>query len=330
MRRTIPAALILCLTAVASAEAQARPALGRLAASPWPASAQSPPPIRALIVDGFSNHDWRKTTEFIRSTLEASGRFEVHVSTSPDEPGAPAWADWRPRFADYDVVVLNMNNIRQPELRWPREVEQALEQYVRRGGGVMAYHSANNAFPHWAEYDRMIGLGWRDKDGGYALRLDRDGSVRRIPPGEGENTSHGPRQDTVVLKRADHPITRGLPQRWKTPDIEVYVYARGPAKNLTVLSYGRHIAADSYWPLEWTVAYGEGRVYSSSFGHIWANDEGIPDRVRCVGFQTVLIRAAEWLATGEVAYPVPEDFPTEDEVSLQPAASAPHSIRSAP
>lgn len=282
------------------------------------APAQTPPRIRTLIVDGFSNHDWRKTTEVIRSTLTESSLFEVAVSTSPSEPDDSAWAEWRPRFADYDVVILNMNNIRRPELRWPRAVERALEEYVREGGGLMAFHSANNAFPHWAEYDRMIGLGWRGKDHGVALELSAEGAIRRIPPGQGEKTSHGPRQDTVVVRRTDHPINRGMPRRWKTPDIEVYTYARGPAEKLTVLSYGRHNATSAYWPLEWTVEYGKGRAYSSSFGHVWASDEGVPDRVRCVGFRTTLIRAAEWLATGSTSYPVPADFPTADAVSIAP------------
>ena len=101
------------------------------------------------------------------------------------------------------------------------------------------------------------------------------------------------------------------------PDIEVYTHARGPAEELTVLSYGRHIASDTYWPLEWVVDHGQGRIYSSSFGHIWKTDNGLPDRVRCVGFQTSLIRATEWLATGAVSYPVPDDFPSEDAVRLR-------------
>ncbi len=273
--------------------------------------------IKALIVDGFSNHDWRKTSAFIKSTLTQTGMFEVSISTSPGEAGDPRWEGWRPDFTDYDVVIQNSNNISQPGLRWPSRIEQDLETYVREGGGLLAFHSANNAFPYWPEYDRMIGLGWRDKDHAPALQLDADGTVRRIPAGEGENTRHGPRQDTVVIRLNDHPINKGLPERWLTPDIEVYTYARGPAEQLTVLSYGRHIASDSYWPLEWVVTYGGGRVYSSSFGHIWKTDDGVPDRVRCVGFQTTLIRAAQWLATGAVSYPAPADFPTEDSVSLR-------------
>ena len=282
-----------------------------------PQAATIPPRVNALIVDGFSNHDWRKTTAFIASTLEETGIFSVDVTSTPSEPSAEAWGQWRPRFADYDVVILNWNNIRQTDLRWPPAVERALEAYVRGGGGMLAFHSANNAFPHWPEFNRMIGLGWRAKDRGVALQLDADGTIRRIPLGEGERTSHGPRQDTVVIRLNDHPITHGIPQRWLTPDIEVYTFARGPAEALTVLTYGRHVETDSYWPLEWVVSYGQGRVYSSSFGHIWATDVGIPDRVLCVGFQTSLIRAAEWLATGAVSYPVPDNFPAEDAISLR-------------
>ena len=295
-----------------------------IAAGPSPAQdTAAQPKIKALIVDGFSNHDWRKTTAFIDATLTETGMFEVAVTTSPGEPDAPGWEEWRPAFSNHDVVVLNSNNIHRPEIRWPRRVERDLEAWVRDGGGLLVFHSANNAFPHWPEYDRMIGLGWRGKDGGAALQLDAGGKIRRIPAGEGERTSHGPRQDTVVIRLNDHPITHGAPERWMTPDIEVYTYARGPAERLTVLTYGRHIATDTYWPLEWVVAYGRGRVYNSSFGHIWNSDAGVPDRVRCVGFQTSLIRAAEWLATGAVSYPVPDDFPSEDTVRLRsPAGGA--------
>ena len=282
-----------------------------------PQDAMAQPKIRALIVDGFSNHDWSKTTSFIRSTLGETGLFEVALTTTPSEPESQDWDLWRPKFSDFDVVLLNWNNVRQPELRWPQAVERALEAYVRNGGGLLAFHSANNAFPHWPEYDRMIGLGWRKKDHGTALQLDADGNIRRIPAGQGENTSHGPRQDTIVIRLSDHAITRGTPVRWMTPDIEVYTYARGPAEDLTVLTYGLHKATGKYWPLEWVVAYGEGRVYSSSFGHIWRSDIGIPDRVLCAGFQTSLIRAVEWLATGEVSYPVPDDFPTADSIVLR-------------
>lgn len=104
-----------------------------------------------------------------------------------------------------------------------------------------------------------------------------------------------------------------------TPDIEVYRFARGPAQDLEVLSYGRHKATDTWWPLEWAVRYGRGRVYSSSFGHIWKTDDGVPDRVRCAGFQTKLLRAAAWVANAPVPEHKPGDFPSESDFSIRPA-----------
>jgi type 1 glutamine amidotransferase len=57
-----------------------------------------------------------------------------------------------------------------------------------------------------------------------------------------------------------------------TPDIEVYHYARGPAQNPEVLSWGFDPETKRNWPLEWTVRYGQGRVYTSTFGHVRKGD----------------------------------------------------------
>ena len=40
--------------------------------------------------------------------------------------------------------------------------------------------------------------------------------------------------------------------------------------------------------------------------------------MQCAGFQTLLLRGAEWCATGKVKQKVPNDFPTADKVSLRP------------
>jgi hypothetical protein len=51
-------------------------------------------------------------------------------------------------------------------------------------------------------------------------------------------------------------------------------------------------------------------------GHLWKG-ETYPDAYRCIGFQTTMIRAAEWFATGKVSYKMPENFPTKDSISLK-------------
>ena len=69
--------------------------------------------------------------------------------------------------------------------------------------------------------------------------------------------------------------------------------------------------------MEWVVNYGKGRAYSSSFGHVW-HDEADPVDMRCAGFQTLLVRALQWLAHRPVTFPIPPDFPTETAISLRP------------
>ncbi|HVU24681.1 MAG TPA: ThuA domain-containing protein [Opitutus sp.] len=278
-------------------------------------AAAATPPIRVLIVDGYSNHDWRLTTALICGILAPTGLFDVSVSTAPPTRDAPGWDAWRPRFADYDVVIQTCNDLGGGP-PWPRAVQENFEAFVRDGGGVYVWHAGNNAFPDWPAYNDMIGLGWRKRDFGAAVAVADDSSPIRISAGDGEDTGHGARVDTVVHRRGDDPIHAGMPRAWKTPDIEVYHYARGPAKHLEVLSYGYDPVTKMNWPLEWTVRYGRGRVYTSSFGHVWKGDTQ-PARMRCAGVQTVVVRALQWLAHRPATFPIPPDFPTADRMSVR-------------
>lgn len=266
-------------------------------------------------MDGFSNHDWKQTTEVVKTILEESGLFTISISTSPSEPEDEEWKSWKPDFKNFSVVILNSNNIHNKEIRWPENVEKRLEDYVRSGGGLYVLHSANNAFADWPGYNLMIGLGWRSPEEGVALQVADNGQIKKIPVGEGKATYHGPRHDEVIYILNDHPINDGFPKAWKTPDMELYKFARGPAKSLTVLSYARDHETNINWPVEWTVTYGKGRVYNSSMGHLWKG-ETYPVGYRCLGFQTTLIRATEWLGTGKTTYPIPDNFPSESDIRM--------------
>jgi len=290
--------------------------LGLSWTSPRAAEAAPETRIRVLILDGYSNHDWRLTTALIKGILEPTGLFTVTVSTAPPSKDAPGWDAWRPSFSNFDVIIQTCNDLNGGP-PWPREVQEAFEAFVRNGGGVYVWHGGNNAFVDWPAYNEMIGLGWRKKDFGPAIAVGEDGGLIRIAAGEGKDTGHGARVDTVVKRLGDHPIHAGLPRAWRTPDIEVYHYARGPALRLEVLSYGFDPVTTMQWPLEWTTTYGRGHVYTSTFGHVWKGDTQ-PTRMRCAGLQTVVVRALQWLAGRPVTWPVPPDFPTADTISVRP------------
>lgn len=274
-------------------------------------------PVRVMLVDGFGNHDWRHTTRLIRDLLQDRKEFRLSVVTAPADPEESAWADWKPDFTSCDVVIQTCNDIQRSGPLWNEAARKSFESFVSSGGGVFVFHSGNNAFPQWDAYNTMIGLGWRDKSFGTAIRIRADGSLERIPPGQGKSTGHGPRTDRTIHRLGDHPIHAGLPRVWMTPLIEVYTFARGPAENLEVLSWAEDPASRERWPIEWTVAFGKGRVYTSTFGHVW-KDETDPVDFRCAGFQTLLVRALQWLAKRDVDPAVPADFPTDKAVSLRP------------
>ena len=99
-------------------------------------------------------------------------------------------------------------------------------------------------------------------------------------------------------------------------DIEIYHFARGPAEQLAVLAYAKEPQSQLQFPIEWTVQYGKGRVFVSTYGHVWAGQSD-PKGVKCVAFQTIMVRALKWLAGRDSGYGCPPDFPTVDGISLR-------------
>lgn len=109
------------------------------------------PRLKALIVDGQNNHDWKATTPLLKKHLSDSGLFAVDVATSP---AGQDLSGFQPDFAAYDVVVSNYNGA-----AWPKATQAAFTQFIEDGGGLVVVHAADNAFPEWKEYNQMIGLG---------------------------------------------------------------------------------------------------------------------------------------------------------------------------
>jgi hypothetical protein len=272
-------------------------------------------PKKALIIDGRNNHDWRATTPVLKQILEEKGLFKVDVVTAPaDNEGLKSF---NPSFKGYAVVVLNYNDFGPKNAGdWPEATQLAFLDYVKLGGGVVSYHAADNAFPKWLEFNKVIGLGgWsgrNEKDGPY-IRW-RDGKVvRDTTPGLGG--SHGPRHVfTIDMRNLSHPISKGLPEKWMHVVDELYDRLRGPAENLellaTALSAPDKRGTGENEPILFTIQYGKGRIFHTTLGH------DVP-AMQCVGFIVTLQRGAEWAATGKVKQKVPADFPGPDKISTR-------------
>lgn len=262
-------------------------------------------PIRVLIVDGQNNHDWRKTTPVLKACLEATGRFTVDVATSPANGKTEEdWNAFRPGFSDYGAVLSNYNG-----QTWPEPVRKSLEEYISNGGGLVIVHAANNAFPDWPEFNKMIGLGWRGADFGDRITLDKDGKVVRTEKNQGPGAGHGSQHDfPIVVRDLEHPVMRGLPAEWMHVTDELYHGQRGPAANMKILATAYSDKSTGGTgenePMVWWIPYGKGRVFTTLMGH---GDYSM----KCIGFQTIVARGTEWAATGKVTLPLPSMFPTD-------------------
>jgi len=273
------------------------------------ASAAAAEKLEALIVDGQNNHAcWPKTTSMMKRSLEDTGLFTVDVMTHAPKGEDP---NFKPDFKNYAVVVSNFGH---GAASWPAETRSAFEDYVMNGGGFVAVHAADNSFPEWAAYNKMIGLGgWggrNEKSGPFVYYTD-DGKIVRDPsPGPGG--SHGPQAPfAVVVRDANHPITNGMPASWMHAKDELYDSLRGPAENMQVLATAYSPKTRRHEPMIMTIHHGKGRVFHTPMGHETYSME-------CVGFINTLQRGAEWAATGTVTLPLAADFPRAEATSSRP------------
>jgi len=243
-----------------------------------------PAKLKLLIITGSHSHDWKGTLPVLKEFYEGSGRFTVDVTLDPKKDLTAE------KLKGYDVLLLHYKETDQMPGRWPAEAENALLEAVKGGKGLVVLHYASSAFDQgpasWPEYEKLIGGGWRRSKG---------------------HGAHAPQyQFRVEMKDKEHPITKGFPASFLHQKDELY-------HKLLQLE-GNHVLCEAHdnhekgtgkkEPLVWVFNYGKGKVFHNALGHA-------ADQMKGAGFQCLMLRGAEWAATGKVTIPVPAKVDSE-------------------
>ena len=238
--------------------------------------------IKVLIITGDHGHAWKETTPFLKDVLAKAG-MAVDVTQTPAKDLTAE------NLAKYDVLLLNYKDTKNggPDTRWSDDNKKTFTKAVHGGKGLVVYHHASSAFTGSDEFDKefekVIAGGWR-KQG-----------------------NHGKRHEFhVTIRKADHPITKGMPAEFAHSSDELYANSvMFPDSVVLATAFSDKKLdpknTDKHEPVVWVSSYGKGRVCENVLGHDVT-------AMKSIGFQTLIIRGVEWAATGEVKTPVPADL----------------------
>lgn len=136
-------------------------------------------PIQVLLLSGANNHDWRSTTPYLERLCEHYPDIRVTITNCPDTLNTEM-------LKGKDVIVSNWNTFPENTFMWSKESRQALEQFVRNGGGFVTVHAGSCSNYDWDFFLQLTGGRW------------------------GKDTHHGAIEDFEVKVAKEHPITKGI------------------------------------------------------------------------------------------------------------------------
>lgn len=227
---------------------------------------------KVLVLSGKNNHNWKETTPYLKKMYEKSGLFEVLVSNKPE-----TLADGD--FEGVDVVVSNWSSFPDKEYRWPVTAENALLNFIENGGGFVSLHAATTAFYEWPEFKEISTGAWI------------------------KGTSHGKQCEAKVrVENNKHPITKGIhnfstfDELWMNAELNSDFEVLASAENENTVREGLQKQ-----PVLSVRDYGKGRVVHNALGH----DVRM---MRNIGFETLMLRATEWAASGKVKQEIPQEL----------------------
>jgi len=222
---------------------------------------------RNLILSGGVNHPFVETSAALASVLAEVGiDSEVTTDVGAAMAGLSAHS---PALVTFNALRWRMLPERYSPMRseWAFELSAAaragLLAHLRRGGGLLAIHTAAICFDDWPEWGRILGGSW-----------------------DWDRSCHPPLGAARVRVGRPDPLTKGLADFDTVDEIYGFLALEPDVEGLLVGSHG-----GAEHPLAWRRRYGGARVACDLLGHDLRAYEPKSHR-------ELIRRAASWAATG--------------------------------
>ena len=217
------------------------PGTSTLRAVPDARAGQAAKPIRGLYVTGGGFHEFVKQETILPPAVSKM----ANVTWTIDHTAGKTMdviidrhknTDWT---KDFDVVLYNMSFSYVVDVE---SIERLARAHRESGVGAVILHGAVHS------YRRSESRAWGELMGAFSLRHD---SQRPL---------------TVETVAPNHPIMRGMPQKWETIPEELYVLEK-VWPTMTPLAQSFSVESKQTYPLIWTNTHGKAKVFVTSLGH---------------------------------------------------------------
>ena len=205
------------------------------------ARAEAPRAIRALYVTGGGFHEFVKQETILPPAVSQRVKIDWTIDHTAGKSTEVLIerhknTDWT---KDFDVVLYNMSFSFVVDVPW---IERLAGAHRDSGVGAVILHGAVHS------YRRSESRAWGELMGAFSLRHD---SQRPL---------------TVEAVAPNHPIMRGVPQKWETIREELYELER-VWPNMTPLAQSYSVESKKPYPIIWTNTHGKAKVFVTSLGH---------------------------------------------------------------
>lgn len=198
------------------------------------------PTIKALMITGGCCHDYPKQKIILSKAISARARVEwkiVHVDTKKRDVKVPLYneKDWA---KGYDVVLHNECFGGVTDVPFVEGIAKA----HANGVGCVIIHCSVHSYRN-AKTDE-----WRKCVGMSSFSHEKHRAV------------------TVKNLKAEHPVMKGFPKEWTTPNGELYKESKLWPNTVPLgKAFGKDTKKDH--TCIWVNTYGKGKVFGTTLGH---------------------------------------------------------------